>query len=65
MKLSTILTEARKDKNLSQEVAAKRMGLNPVSLSRYENGHTVPSSRNLIKLVKFYGLDFQRVATAT
>lgn len=46
----------RVGKGLSQQDAAKRLGLQPAALSHFENGLRVPSFENLRKLADFYSV---------
>ena len=40
---------------LTQDEAARRIGVHRVSLANWENGECKPSSENLVKLAKLYG----------
>lgn len=47
--------------NLSKKGLAKRMKVHPVTISNYETSKTFPSYKNLIRLRKVLGADFDDV----
>jgi len=44
------IQELRKEKNISQEKLAERVGIEPNNLSRIENGRNYPTPENLAKI---------------
>jgi Zn-dependent peptidase ImmA (M78 family)/DNA-binding XRE family transcriptional regulator len=54
--LAERLTRARKAANLSYREAAERLGLSHTAISRYEKGDLIPSSEQLARLAKVYGV---------
>lgn len=56
MILAERLIRARKAANLSYREAAQRLGLSHTAISRYEKGELTPSSEQLARLAKAYGI---------
>lgn len=52
----TKLIEARERAGLRQAEAARRAGLSPQELSRYETGDAVPGGIRLVRLCQVYDL---------
>ena len=50
MKIGAYLKELRKEKNLTQEQIAEKFGVSQRSVSRWENGYTMPDISILIEL---------------
>lgn len=50
------LTELRKSKKLKQSELAEQMGYSDKTVSRWENGSTVPDIATLARLAEFYGI---------
>lgn len=53
-KIGTIIKSARKDANLTQAELAKKLGVNRVTLARYESGDILPKTEKLIKLGELF-----------
>ena len=53
MKIGAYLKELRKEKNLTQEQIAEKFGVSQRSVSRWENGYTMPDIRVLIELADY------------
>ena len=49
-----LITELRSAMNVSQEDFAKLLGVAPVSVSRWENGHSKPKKIIQVKLKKLF-----------
>lgn len=47
---------ARTEKRMSQEVAARAMGVSKTTISNWENGITAPTAPQLMKLCALYGV---------
>lgn len=52
---------ARVNAGLTQRQAAKQLGINPDTLSRYESGHSIPRVDMLEKMSKLYCIDKQYI----
>lgn len=52
---------ARVNAGLTQEEAAKQLGINPNTLSRYESGRNVPRVDMIGKMSKLYCIDKQYI----
>ncbi|MDF4030099.1 helix-turn-helix transcriptional regulator [Lactobacillus delbrueckii] len=52
---------ARVNAGLTQRQAAKLLGINPDTLSRYESGHSIPRVDMLKKMSKLYCIDEQYI----
>ena len=50
------ITQKRKEKNLTQEQLAEKIGVSNKTISKWETGTTVPSSEKLIRLSKLYSV---------
>ena len=57
-RLGVVLQMARKAAKIKQVDAAARMGVSPVSFTRWESGGTGISAFDLARLVRIYGLDY-------
>ena len=51
------LKAARVNARISQETAARLLGVSKVMISRYENGHCSPSAKSFLALCDLYGVD--------
>jgi len=60
-KIGERLKALRLAKGLSQSEVIRRSGLMGAYLSRIENGHTVPTLRNLKRLAKAFGIEFYQL----
>jgi transcriptional regulator with XRE-family HTH domain len=54
--MSSILHTARFRIGLSQEQAAKKLGIHTTTLNKYENGHRTPSGKVMQKMATLYGV---------
>lgn len=61
MIIGTYLKELRKEKNLTQEQIAERFGVSQRSVSRWENGYTMPDISILIELADYYDVDLREI----
>lgn len=51
------LKAARINANLTQEAAAKLIGVSPTSLIKWEKGVTQPRTMHFLKMCSVYGID--------
>ena len=61
IKIGSFLRELRKEKALSQEELAERFGVSSRSISRWENGNTMPELEILVELADFYQVDVREI----
>lgn len=61
IKIGAFLRELRKEKNQSQEQIADRFGVSSRSVSRWENGNTMPDISILIELADYYEVDLREI----
>ncbi|MCR4759719.1 MAG: helix-turn-helix domain-containing protein [Oscillospiraceae bacterium] len=61
IKIGALLRELRKEKNLSQEQLAEQFGVSSRSVSRWENGNTMPDISLLIELADFYDIEIREL----
>lgn len=59
VKIGALLRELRKEKSLSQEQLAEQFGVSSRSVSRWENGNTMPDISLLIELADFYEIEIR------
>ena len=59
IKIGEFLRELRKEKNQSQEQIAERFGVSSRSVSRWENGNTMPDISIMIELADYYEVDLR------
>lgn len=59
VKIGALLRVLRKEKNLSQEQLAERLNVSSRSVSRWENGNTMPDISLLIELADFYEIEIR------
>ena len=57
IKIGAYLRELRKEKGLTQETLAEKFGVSSRSVSRWENGNTIPDLSILIELADYYAVD--------
>ena len=57
MKIGAFLRDLRKEKGLTQEELAEKFGVSSRSVSRWENGNTMPELGVLVELAEFYEVD--------
>ena len=60
-KIGAFLKELRREKNLTQEELAEKLGVSNRSVSRWENGVTMPDFDLLIELADFYETDVREI----
>mgnify|MGYP006375223769 FL=1 len=60
-KIGLFLRELRNEKNLSQEQLAEEFGVTSRSISRWENGNTMPDISIIIELADFYDVDIREI----
>ena len=60
-KIGSFLRELRNEKNLSQEQLAEEFGVSSRSISRWENGNTMPDISIIIELADFYDVDIREI----
>ena len=60
-KIGALLRDLRKEKNLTQAELAEKLGVSNRSISRWENGTTMPDFDLLIELADFYGVDVRDI----
>ena len=60
-KIGAFLKELRKEKNLTQGELAEKLGVSNRSISRWENGMTMPDFDLLIELADFYETDVREI----
>lgn len=61
IKIGALLRELRKEKNQSQEQLAERFGVSSRSVSRWENGNTMPDISIMIELADYYEVDLREL----
>ncbi len=59
IKIGEFLKQLRKEHNLSQEQLADKMHTSSRSISRWENGNTMPDISMMIELADFYDIDIR------
>ena len=59
VKTGTLLKELRKEKNITQEELADKMGVSRRTVSRWETGSNMPDMDILIDLSNFYDVDLR------
>ena len=61
VKIGGFLRELRKEKELTQEQLAEKFGVSSRSVSRWENGNTMPELGILVELAEFYEVDIKEI----
>lgn len=61
IKIGSFLKELRNEKNLTQEQIAEKFGVSQRSVSRWENGNTMPDISVLIELSDYYDVDLREI----
>lgn len=61
IKIGAFLRELRKDKELTQEQLAEKFGVSSRSVSRWENGNTMPELGILVELADYYEADIKEI----
>lgn len=61
IKIGGFLRELRKEKELTQEQLAEKFGVSSRSVSRWENGNTMPELGVLVELADYYEVDIKEI----
>jgi transcriptional regulator with XRE-family HTH domain len=61
IKIGKFLKELRKEKELTQEQMAEKFGVSSRSVSRWENGNTMPELGILVELAEYYEVDIKEI----
>lgn len=61
VKIGNFLRELRKEKGLTQEELAEKLGISSKSISRWENGNTMPDLGILVELAELYDVDIKEI----
>ena len=61
IKIGRFLRELRKEKELTQEQLAEKFGVSSRSVSRWENGITMPELGILVELADYYEVDIKEI----
>ena len=61
VKTGTFLKELRKEKNITQEELAEKMGVSRRTVSRWETGSNMPDMDILIDISDFYEVDLREI----
>ncbi len=61
IKIGSFLRELRKEKELTQEQLAEKFGVSSRSVSRWENGNTMPELGILVELADYYEIDIKEI----
>lgn len=61
IKIGAFLRELRKEKELTQEQLAEKFGVSSRSVSRWENGNTMPELGILVELADYYEVDIKEI----
>ena len=61
IKIGGFLRELRKEKQLTQEELAEKLGVSSRSVSRWENGNTMPELGLLVELADYYEVDIKEI----
>ena len=61
IKIGGFLRELRKEKELTQEQLAEKFGVSSRSVSRWENGNTMPELGILVELAAYYDVDIKEI----
>ncbi len=61
IKIGNFLKELRKEKDKTQEEIAELFGVSSRSVSRWENGNTMPDLAILVELADYYGVEIREI----
>lgn len=61
IKIGDFLRKLRNEKSMTQEELAEKFGVSSRSVSRWENGNTMPELGLLVELAVFYGVDINEI----
>ena len=60
-KIGSFLKELRKEKNLTQEQAAEKLGVSSRTISRWETGTYMPDISILVEIAEMFGVDVREI----
>ena len=60
-KIGSFLKELRKERKLTQEQLAEQFHVSNRTVSRWENGNTMPDLSILVELADFYDVDIREI----
>ena len=60
-KIGGFLRDLRKEKGQTQEALSEMFGVSSRSVSRWENGKTMPDLATLVELADYYGVDIKEI----
>ena len=60
-KFTSLLIEAREEKNLLKWQAASLFGWTPMYYGRFENGYLLPNKSNIAKFAEFIGISVEEL----
>ena len=60
-KIGLFLKELRKEKHITQEELAEKLGVSNRTVSRWETGSNMPDFDVLIELSDFYGVEIKEI----
>lgn len=63
MTIGSRISGLRKERNISQELLAEKMGVSRQAVSKWENDQTAPDTNNLIALAEYFGVSVEYLAT--
>lgn len=55
MNTGTLIKERRLERELTQREVAAAIGVDPITISRWERGEVPPSDLNRVRLARFFG----------
>ena len=61
IKIGNFLRELRNEKRMTQEEIAEKFGVSSRSVSRWENGNTMPELGILVELSVFYEVEIKEI----
>lgn len=61
VKIGKFLSELRRERELTQEQLAEKLGTSNKTISRWENGNYMPPVEMLMELSKFYGVSINEI----
>jgi transcriptional regulator with XRE-family HTH domain len=61
IKIGNFLRELRNEKGITQEELAEKYGVSSRSVSRWENGNTLPELGILVELADYYNVEIQEM----
>ena len=61
-KFASLILNARLDKGLTQSEVAEAVGISVRWIQRVESGQRLPGSITLLRLIKFFGIEFSELS---